>query len=107
MAGSSCVRYARAKASRVSTEVAVFSLDSTQRGSWYVCDGGKVTSKHGFAQANPWSCPARHGEEELELGAPELGGGGGHETGPAAALLPVLARMALKGRESGHFESVG
>jgi hypothetical protein len=72
-----------------------------------MCDGGKVTSEHGFAQANPWSCPARHGEEELELGAPELRGGSGHETGPAAALLPVLARMALKGRESGHFESVG
>jgi hypothetical protein len=53
-----------------------FSHGSTQWGYWYVCDGSKVTSEHGFAQANPWSCPARRGEEELELGAPELGGGG-------------------------------
>jgi hypothetical protein len=53
-----------------------FSLGSTRRGNWYVRDGGKVTSEHGFAQANPWSCPARHGEEELELGAPQFGGGG-------------------------------
>jgi hypothetical protein len=37
---------------------------------WYVRDGGKVTSEHGFAQANPWSFPSRHGEEELEQGLP-------------------------------------
>jgi hypothetical protein len=33
--------------------------------------------------------------------------GGAHETGSAAALLPLSARMALEGRESGHFESAG
>jgi hypothetical protein len=47
-----------------------FSLGSTRRRYWYVRDGGKVTSEHGFAQANPWSCPSRHGEEELEQGLP-------------------------------------
>jgi hypothetical protein len=43
-----------------------FFLGSTRRRYWYVRGGGKATLEHGFAQANPWSCPARHGEEELE-----------------------------------------
>jgi hypothetical protein len=48
----------------------LFSLGSTRRRYWYVRDGGKVTSEHGFAQANPWSFPSRHGEEELKQGLP-------------------------------------
>jgi hypothetical protein len=39
-----------------------FFLGSTRWRYWYVRGGGKATSEHAFAQANPWSCPARHGE---------------------------------------------